>query len=367
MSLLFITQHYYPSKGGMAESCDRLIRNFRKSGVAVHIIHFTNRRKKFHTEAAVHGSYSAVPVNNSEEFTLNLASQFIEGLPILKDVKYVVAFGGYLPLSLGPILSKYIAKPLITFIRGNDFDEAIFSKRREMLLYALKNSEFIFTVTKEKRDKIKKLTAHSKVYFTPNGIDTKLWKPAISQLPQVEALKESSAGKKRIVIVGQLKAKKGILEFSKTFANFSYKDAYEIWLIGDVEDSVKNHIETLPIQVQFFSFVNKNELIAYYHAADIVLIPSFYDGMPNVLLEAGASKNVIIASKIGGIQDVIEHQKDGFLFNPLKPASLLEALTHVHRATAEKKEGIANALFEKIEKEYTEGKEIRNYLKNLEL
>ena len=84
-------------------------------------------------------------------------------------------------------------------------------------------------------------------------------------------------------------------------------------------------------------------------------------------MEAGASKNVIIASKIGGIQDVIEHQKDGFLFNPLKPASLLEALTYVHKATAETKEGIANALYEKIENEYTEEKEIHNYLKNLEV
>ncbi|WP_109433958.1 glycosyltransferase family 4 protein [Aquimarina sp. AU119] len=367
MSLLFITQHYHPSKGGMAESCDRLIRNFRKHKVDVHVIHFTNRRKKFYTEAAVQGSYSAVPVYNSEEFTLNLASQFIEGLSILSDIKYVVAFGGHLPIVLGPIISKWIDKPLITLIRGNDFDEAIFSKRREALLYTLKQSKFIFTVTDEKRDKIVKLIQHPNVYFTHNGINCKLWEPGNSQLIQIDALKKNSEERKRIVIVGQLKAKKGILEFSTTFSSFSNKEEYEIWMVGDIEESVKEYINQLDIKVCFFSFVNKNKLIIFYHAADIILIPSFYDGMPNVLLEAGASKNVVIASRVGGIKDVIEHEKDGFLFNPLQPSSLLEVLMKVHKLDSEAKAEISNRLFNKINNEYTEEKEIINYLTKLQL
>ncbi|TPN85981.1 glycosyltransferase family 4 protein [Aquimarina algicola] len=367
MSLLFITQHYHPSKGGMAESCDRIVRNFRKHKADVHVIHFTNKRKKFRTEAAVQGSYTAVPVYNSEEFTLNLAFQFIEGLSILEDVKYIVVFGGHLPIVLGPILSKCLEKPLVTFIRGNDFDEAIFSKRREALLYTLKESKYIFTVTSEKKDKITKLIQHPDVYFTHNGIDCNLWQPAKSQLKRIDTLKSSSEERKRIVIVGQLKAKKGILEFSTTFSVFSHKEEYEIWMVGDIEASTKEYIDQLDITVRFFSFVNKNELITFYHAADIVLIPSFYDGMPNVLLEAGASKNLIIGSNVGGIKDVIEHEKDGFLFNPLKPSSLLEILTKVHRLDQEAKNEISNRLFDKISNEYTEEKEITNYLNKLQV
>jgi len=367
MSLLFITQHYYPNKGGMAASCDRLIRNFRKNNVEVHVLHFTNRRKKFHSEAAVNGSYTALPINNSEEFTLNLASHFIEGLEIAKTIKYVVAFGGHLPISLGPIISKWIDKPLVTLIRGNDFDEAIFSKRRETLVYALKQSQFIFSVTSEQRNKIKKLIDHSNVYFSPNGINANLWQPVKSQISEIQKLKDGSLDKKRIAIVGQLKAKKGILDFSKTFSTFSHKDEYEVWMIGDVDDTVKDYINELDLQVRFFTFVNKNELIAFYHAADIVLIPSFYDGMPNVLLEAGASKNIVVASNVGGIKDVIEHEKDGLLFNPLKPTSLLEVLMKVHKLEAEAIHKISDRLFTKIEQEYTEAQEINNYLKILEL
>ncbi|WP_103863408.1 glycosyltransferase family 4 protein [Aquimarina sp. I32.4] len=367
MSLLFITQHYHPSKGGMAESCDRLIRNFRKHKIDVHIVHFNNRKTKFHTEAAVKGSYSTVPVYHSEEFTLNLASQFIQELPMLDEIQYVVAFGGHLPIVLGPIISKWIDKELITLIRGNDFDEAIFSKRREALLYTLHQSKFIFTVTSEKKEKITKLIEHPNVYFTQNGIDCNLWKPAKSQLPQISALKELSKEKKRIVIIGQLKVKKGILEFSNTFSSFNYKEEYEVWMVGDIEESAKDYIDQLDIRVRFFPFVNKNELIGFYHAADIVMIPSFYDGMPNVLLEAGASKNVVIASRVGGIKDVIEHEEDGFLFNPLKPSSLLEVLIKVHKLSPENKLEIAQRLFDKINNEYTQEKEITNYLTKLQL
>ena len=170
-----------------------------------------------------------------------------------------------------------------------------------------------------------------------------------------------------MVIVGQLKAKKGILEFSKTFSSFSHKEDYEVWMIGDVADAVKDYINALEIQVRFFPFVNPNELLSFYHTADVVLIPSFYDGMPNVLLEAAASKNIVVASKVGGLQDVIEHEKDGFLFNPLQPTSLLEVLTKVHKLNSETILDISNRLFTKIDREYTEAQEIKNYLKQLKL
>lgn len=367
MSLLFITQNYHPNKGGMAESCDRIVRSFRKNKVEVHVMHFTNRRPKFEVQTEVNGSYTALPIFPSEEFTLNLATNFIEQLPFLKSIKYIFAFGAYLPLNLAPILSKYFQIPLISLIRGNDFDEAIFSKRREVLLYALENSKTIFSVSQEKRDKIKQLISHEEVYFSPNGIDSSLWIAQKSHLPQIETLKNESQGKIRLLIIGQLKAKKGILEFCANFTHFTFKDEYEIWLVGDIEEETKTAIENMEIQSKFYPFASKNDLLKFYYCADIIAIPSFYDGMPNVLLEAGATQNLVLASKVGGIKDVIEDKKDGFLFDPLNASSLLEALHSLHRLPQEKKQEIATNLYQKIKRFYTQETEIDNYLKHLEL
>lgn len=367
MSLLFLTQNYYPNKGGMAESCDRIVRNFRKKGVVVHVVHFTNRKEAYKTETKVNGTYTGLPINNSEAYTLNLASLFFEEVKFLFEVEYIVAFGGVLPVLLAPIICKYYSKKLITMIRGNDFDEGVYTKKRDALLYALNESSFVFTVTSEKRDKIKAITNNNGTFFTQNGINTDHWKTTKSHGDNIEQLKLLSASKKRIVIIGQLKPKKGILEFSSTFSNFKFKDDYEVWMVGDVAEETQEKIESFDFSVRFFPFVNKQELINYYYASDILLIPSFYDGMPNVLLEGGACQCLVVASEVGGIKDVINTEEHGFLFNPLQPISLIQQLTKVHQLPLEKKKEIKGNLYQKIKNNYTEEIEISNYIKYLSL
>jgi glycosyltransferase involved in cell wall biosynthesis len=346
----------------MAVSCDRLVRNFKRNGITVHIIHFTNRKKKFKTDTVVKGTYSAVPIENSEEFTLSLASEFIQQLPYLDTLTNVGVFGGNLPLNIGPILSKWLQKPLITFIRGNDFDEGIFSKKRNQLLYALENSSYVFTVTNEKREKIDRLVTHNNTYFTQNGIDTALWKPAKSHLKRIDDLKKSFNSKIPIAFVGQLKAKKGVVNFVETFAKFPHKDDFVLCLIGDVSEETKTYILNLEVNVQFFAFANQNELVSFYNAISIVAIPSFYDGMPNVLLEAAATKNIVIGANVGGIKDVVNTKVDGFLYHPLQTNELLDILLQVHKMTPAEKEAMGEALYQKIKTKYTEEIEISNYL-----
>ena len=326
MKFLFITQNYPPNKGGMANSCDRLVRNFRKNNIEVHILHFTNRKKEITTNTERLGSYSAIPIQYSEEFTLNIATNYILTQPLFKNISHTIAFGGILPIALAPIICKWTNTFLLTCIRGNDFDEAIFSKKRESLLYALQNSTYTFTVTAEKQKKIQQLFPDKKIVFTPNGIDANLWQKTPSLNKKIEKISALSKQKKPIVIIGQLKVKKGILNFAKTFSLFPYKNNYILWLVGDVKEEVKQEIIDLGIEVMFVPFANQQDLICFYHIAHIIAIPSFYDGMPNVLLEAGATKNLIIGSDVGGIKDVITDKKDGFLYNPLVKGELLDVL-----------------------------------------
>ncbi|WP_075343671.1 glycosyltransferase family 4 protein [Tenacibaculum agarivorans] len=366
MTILLITKNYPPSKGGMSVSCDRLVRNLRNNAIEVHVIHFTNRRKKFDTISMVNGTYTAIPIQNSEEFTLSLASEFIMQLPFLSKITHIGAFGGTLPINLGPILAKWTSKKLITFIRGNDFDEGIFSKRRDHLLYALENSDYVFSVTGEKAAKIDRLVTHNNSYFTPNGINTSLWKASSSHFNKIQELQNSFQKKIPIAIIGQLKEKKGILNFTETFSKFPYKDDYIICMIGDVSSETQQLLTDLDVNIAFYPFANQNELLVFYHAVNIVAIPSFYDGMPNVLLEAGATKNLVLGSNIGGIKDVITDNLDGFLYNPLQPLTLLDVLLKMHRMSEDEKNKVSNSLYEKIQTVYTEEKEILNYLNILQ-
>ncbi len=59
---------------------------------------------------------------------------------------------------------------------------------------------------------------------------------------------------------------------------------------------------------------------------DFCILPSFYEGMGRVLLEAGASGKPVVATTVGGIPDVVIPEETGILIPPGEPAALAEAM-----------------------------------------
>ncbi|QQR64863.1 glycosyltransferase [Candidatus Kaiserbacteria bacterium] len=77
-------------------------------------------------------------------------------------------------------------------------------------------------------------------------------------------------------------------------------------------------------QVFFTGFVP--EARTFLKAFDAFLLPSWKEGFPYGLLEAGAAELPVIASSVGGIPEVIEHEVTGYLINPRKPETLVGGL-----------------------------------------
>ncbi len=69
------------------------------------------------------------------------------------------------------------------------------------------------------------------------------------------------------------------------------------------------------------------EAHALIPAFDIFVLPSVKEGLPYVLLEAGARGTPVVATSVGGIPEIIEHEKTGCLVEPKNPAALAGALT----------------------------------------
>ena len=63
-----------------------------------------------------------------------------------------------------------------------------------------------------------------------------------------------------------------------------------------------------------------------YRNAYIHVVPSYYEGLPTVLLEAMASGVPAVATSIGGSRDVITHNVDGLLVSPKKPHEIAKAI-----------------------------------------
>jgi len=315
MKLLWFTENYYPSRGGMAQSCDRIVFNLRQKGIEIDVVHFTNRGKAFVTEIQQNGSYTACSIDEDISHSLNLLSNFLLAKKSIYD--FILAFGGYLPIFSAPIFSKWLGIKLITMIRGNDFDSALFTpKRRDILFYALEKSELIFTVDSAKKWKIEKLFPSIRTEFIANGINLSDWKLSKSDLKNAKKWKEKNVQKQARIIglFGHLKQKKGIDFFIEALCLSMISSKIHLLIVGDLPTETQELLAISQISYSQYDFMDKYELLSYYPVCHAVALPSFYDGMPNVLLEAGGLAIPFIAADIHGISDVLSAGEHGFLF-----------------------------------------------------
>lgn len=79
-------------------------------------------------------------------------------------------------------------------------------------------------------------------------------------------------------------------------------------------------------KVTFHDRVEKEQLISYYQQSDITVVPSFYESLGFVCLEAMACGKAVIASQAGGLQEIIHNQQNGLLVPPGDPEALAQKI-----------------------------------------
>jgi glycosyltransferase involved in cell wall biosynthesis len=156
------------------------------------------------------------------------------------------------------------------------------------------------------------------VLFTPVGIIPDEWTVFPSDREAAVTLRaaHSPDGRPLVGLFGQLKFKKGLSTAIEVFHNHGLGGHARLLTVGQVPDEEQRRLEE--VCTGFWScepFVPRKNLLPYYLACDAVFLPSLYDGMPNVLLEAMACGAVVVAGRAGGMPDVITDGVDGFLFH----------------------------------------------------
>jgi glycosyltransferase involved in cell wall biosynthesis len=135
---------------------------------------------------------------------------------------------------------------------------------------------------------------------------------------------------KRILYVGRLEAAKGVLDLLDAFARID-DPALSLTLVGD--GAARAECERRAgARVQLAGARPLDEIPRWMAAADLVTLPSWNEGTPNVILEALACGRPVVASRVGGIPDLITDEKLGVLV----PARDLDALAAALREMARK-------------------------------
>ena len=367
---LWLTETYPPSRGGMATSCDRIVRGLRRRGVLVDVLHFMPqpRGRPWAIEEQAGGRYLACPVEDDPAHALNRAWSALQSPPAAYT--HVVAFGGSRPIMAAPVFAAWLGVALITLIRGNDFDAAVFSTRRRPILdQAFAASDLICAVSQDKVDKIAALHPRASVRWIPNGIDRGDWELAPSDLATAKQWRETTLqpGQRALGLFGQLKAKKGGVFLLDALLRSGVADRFHLllagWMAPDMEAWLAEHDGALTFTA--LPFLDRYELLPWYAACDWLAIPSFYDGLPNVLTEAAALGVPMLAARAGGMIDVLDDGRTAFLFDPGDEARCAWALQAAARLDEERRLEMSAACRKLAATELDAGLEIDRYVEAL--
>jgi glycosyltransferase involved in cell wall biosynthesis len=92
------------------------------------------------------------------------------------------------------------------------------------------------------------------------------------------------------------------------------------------QDLLISQITNPNIKISIIGAITKGNVKIQLQKSHIVLIPSISEGLPNMLYEALATGNLVIASKVGGIPEIIEDNISGILIEPNEPSQLADKI-----------------------------------------
>ncbi len=162
------------------------------------------------------------------------------------------------------------------------------------------------------------------VEVVPNGVDPRSHQPGTSS---------RAKGLPRLLFVGRLARQKGVDVLLEAMARPETGTDVILDIVGDGGERPALEAQTkrlgLEKRVIFHSWLRGEELRKQYQSADIFVLPSRDEGMPNVLLEAAASGLPLIATRVGSNPDALREGETGLLVDADDPVSLSKALNEL--------------------------------------
>jgi glycosyltransferase involved in cell wall biosynthesis len=133
----------------------------------------------------------------------------------------------------------------------------------------------------------------------------------------------------QLIFVGRLTAIKGLPVLLDAFARAAAdRPNLKLCLVGDGDGRAALQARAAPLgdAVEFVGYKSQSEVAALLARSDALILPSFAEGVPVVLMEAMASKKPVIATQVAGVSELVEHGVSGFLVPPGDPHTLADRI-----------------------------------------
>ncbi len=186
---------------------------------------------------------------------------------------------------------------------------------------AMLNADCIVAFSGHERDAMAGLYGADpgKVRLAPCGVDLEKFRP----MDQKEVRRQLGLnGEKLLLYVGRVEPLKGLDLLVETAAQIEAGDESVRMMVvggggpGEPEtDRVRRLAEERQVDdlIEFVGRVDQDQLPLYYNAADVCVVPSYYESFGLVALESMACGTPVVASRVGGLPTLVHHGHTGYL------------------------------------------------------
>ena len=136
------------------------------------------------------------------------------------------------------------------------------------------------------------------------------------------------------LFVGRVVSDKGINELVRAFSNLENpNNQFKLLLVGPFEEDLNPlHHDTLTqikTNTNIITTGYQSDVRKFYKLSDVFVFPSYREGFPNVVMEAGAMELPVITTNINGCDEIIIPEKNGLLIPQKNEKSLLDAMQKI--------------------------------------
>lgn len=171
------------------------------------------------------------------------------------------------------------------------------------------------------------LIDRERISVVPNGIDLKTFDRENDHNSTILS-KYGLEKESYLLFMGRLSTFKGIQYLIQAFQAMKQDYAnLKLAIVGSGDIEYFRNLASDMTDIVFTGHVSSmaDRKFLYENSA-LVVLPSLYEGLPMVLLEAMACRKAVVASNVGGVPFLINHGKNGFLVEPRNPQSLEQSI-----------------------------------------
>jgi len=232
---------------------------------------------------------------------------------------------------LASVVRRLVNTPLVLtrHVLDESADTWRESARRRWALAAARHADALVAPSFATADRLGELAGlcASRVHVIPNGIDLEKFEASASASRREEVRLGLGLGtsEKMVVLPAVLRPGKGhtVLLAALPAIRARVPDA-RVLFVGDGQEGVELRELAQSHGVLFLG--HRDDLPDLLRACDLVVLPSFSEALPTVLIEAAAAGRPVVATRVGGTTDIVEHGTTGLLVPPGDPDALAEAI-----------------------------------------